>query len=115
MGQEPVRGAVPTTMRRRKMVRKANLPILLALTVGAVGGWAGASGRFDSLLKAEPPSTAAKATPGEPPPAGECCAAADRLTAVTAINAHNEKVSARLRQEGKKPNILVIFGDDVGQ
>jgi arylsulfatase A-like enzyme len=30
------------------------------------------------------------------------------------LAAHNAKVSATLQKEGKKPNILVIFGDDVG-
>ena len=35
------------------MLRRTNVAVLIALAVGAVGGWAGASGKFDSLLKAE--------------------------------------------------------------
>ena len=27
---------------------------------------------------------------------------------------HNQKVSATLQKDGKKPNILVIWGDDIG-
>ncbi len=32
-----------------------------------------------------------------------------------ALAGHNEAVTARAAQDGKKPNILVIFGDDIGQ
>jgi arylsulfatase len=48
-------------------------------------------------------------------PTGDCCAGADKSAALAAINAHNAKVSALARKDGKKPNILVIWGDDIGQ
>jgi arylsulfatase A-like enzyme len=92
------------------MFRKTNLPVLIALAVGAVGGWAAASGKLDSLLKAEQkaaePAACSLAKPG-----AECCATPDKA----ALIAHNQKVSANLQKDGKKPNILVIFGDDIGQ
>jgi arylsulfatase len=98
------------------MFRKSNLPVLAALLVGAAGGWAAASGHLDSLLragqKAATPEPVA-VTPARP--TGDCCAGADRSAAIAAINAHNQKVSANLQKDGKKPNILCIWGDDIGQ
>ncbi|AMV29617.1 Arylsulfatase [Gemmata sp. SH-PL17] len=95
------------------MFRVANIPVMIALTIGAAGGWAGASGKFDALLRAEQQATtAADSTPCAD---GACCASPDKTAALTAINAHNAKVSANAQKDGKKPNILVIFGDDIGQ
>lgn len=96
------------------MFRKSNLVALIALAVGAVGGWAGASGRFDSLLRAEPKAPSAAAQPASPRADGGCCASPDKAAALTAINAHNENVLANQPKDGKKPNILVIWGDDIG-
>jgi hypothetical protein len=93
------------------MFRKSNLPVLIALVVGAVGGWADASGKLDSLLKAEQKATATATDPTARPEGG-CCANPDK--ALAAINAHNAKVSANLQKDGKKPNIRVMFGDDIG-
>src|SRR5262245_39768072 len=95
------------------MFRQANLPILLALAVGAVGGWAGASGKFDSLLKAEQKATVAATEPAACPPGG-CCDGIDPAKAVAALAAHNAKVSANAQKDSKKPNIVVIMADDVG-
>jgi arylsulfatase len=94
------------------MFRKSNLAVLIALAVGAAGGWAGASGKFEALLRAEP-----KAVPSAP--AGACgagsCADVDRAAVLAAMNAQNEQMLAnRQPKDGKKPNILVIFGDDIG-
>ncbi|VTR91250.1 arylsulfatase : Uncharacterized protein OS=Bradyrhizobium japonicum SEMIA 5079 GN=BJS_03493 PE=4 SV=1: Sulfatase [Gemmata massiliana] len=93
------------------MFRASNFALVIALAVGAVSGWAGASGKFDSLLRAEPKTTNATT---EACAEGGCCASLDKAAALTAINAHNAKVSANLQKDGKKPNILVIFGDDIG-
>jgi arylsulfatase A-like enzyme len=95
------------------MFRKSNLPVLIALAVGTAGGWVVASGQFDSLLKAEQKKTTAAVA--ESCSEAGCCGNLDRAAAIAAINAHNENVSANLQKDGKKPNILVIFGDDIGQ
>jgi arylsulfatase len=95
------------------MFRQANLPILLALAVGAVGGWARASGKFDSLLKAEQKATVAATEPAACPPGG-CCDGIDPAKAVAALAAHNAKVSANAQKDSKEPNIVVIMADDVG-
>jgi arylsulfatase len=84
---------------------------VLTLLVGALGGWAVASGRLDTKLWAE-------STPPEPsaggPAAGGCCDAVDRATLVAAVRDHNTKVAARFQKDGKKPNIMFIMGDDIG-
>jgi arylsulfatase A-like enzyme len=79
------------------MFRKSNIPLFLALTVGAVGGWAGASGGLSSLVSAEPKKVAEVA----------------KTTLATTVQ--DEKKDTASAKSGKKPNILVIFGDDVGQ
>jgi len=97
------------------MFRLSNLPVLIALALGAGGGWAVASGHLDSLLKADPESCPASESAACPLGAGkDCCSGSDKAAAITAISAHNEKVSATLQKDGKKPNILVIWGDDIG-
>jgi arylsulfatase len=89
--------------------------VLLALAVGVGGGWAAASGRFESLLRAESKATPA-VSPASPTtcPEGGCCDGADPPAGIKALAAHNARVSATLRQDGKKPNILIIWGDDIG-
>src|SRR5262245_25049573 len=94
------------------MCCKTNLLVVIALAVGAVGGWAGASGKFDSLLRAEQKASFA-ATEPTPCSEGVCCVNPDKAAALAAVSAHNAKVSANL-QPGKKPNILIIWGDDIG-
>ena len=94
------------------MFRMSNVSLLAALAIGSVGGWAGASGKFDALLRAEP--HAATAVESMPCSEGGCCANSDKAAMMAAIGAHNARVSANLQKDGKKPNILVIFGDDIG-
>jgi arylsulfatase len=96
------------------MFRKPNLTTLTVLAVGAVVGWAAGSGRLDSILKAEQTPTSQPAVGSVAKSAGDCCTIADRTAALARLAAHNQKVSANLQKDGKKPNILVIFGDDIG-
>jgi arylsulfatase len=92
------------------MFRRTNLPVLIALAAGAAGGWAAANGKLDSLLRAAPEA----AGPAAACPGGGCRATPGKA-AVAAVGAHNETVIAHARKDGRKPNILVIFGDDIGQ
>ncbi len=98
------------------MLRRSNSAVLVALAVGAAGGWAAASGRLDSILKAGPKQAPAGDVGFCPtcPLIGGCCEGSDKAAALAALTAHNEKVSATLQKDGKKPNILVIWGDDIG-
>ncbi|HEV3440842.1 MAG TPA: arylsulfatase [Gemmata sp.] len=97
------------------MFRLSNLHVLIALAVGAGGGWAVASGQLDSLLKAEPkPCPATESATCQLDKGKDCCSGSDKAAALAAVSSHNEKVSANLQKDGKKPNILVIWGDDIG-
>jgi arylsulfatase A-like enzyme len=78
------------------MMRKFTLLAAACVAVGVVLGYAAAGGRLN------PFPTADASPPAAPPPT------TDPLTE------HNRQVSARLQKEGKKPNILVIWGDDIG-
>ncbi len=97
------------------MLKRRNLLAIALIGAGAILGYASATGQFNPTLKAEEspanPKTVAKA---ECPPAG-CCAEPDRAAALKAIKDHNTKVSTTIRQDGKKPNICIIWGDDIGQ
>lgn len=93
------------------MLRSSRLVPVLTLLVGGLGGWAAASGQFDSLLRAEPRPTE---QPAACPAAGGCCEGADKAALLAAVSAHNTRVSANLQKDGKKPNIVVVMGDDVG-
>ncbi len=46
--------------------------------------------------------------------APSCCSEGVSPAQMLAISTHNNKVEAKARQDGKKPNILVMWGDDIG-
>ena len=98
------------------MFRMSNLAILSALAIGTACGWAAASGKFDALLRAGSTQTAEPTAQSCSPclRTQDCSAHSDRSAAISALSAHNEKVSTNLGQDGKKPNILVIWSDDIG-
>jgi arylsulfatase len=84
------------------MFRSSRWVPLFALLVGGVGGWLVASGQLESILRADPPrGPTADAAPACDP--GGCCDAGPGVVAV-----------AKNLQPGKKPNILIIWGDDIG-
>src|SRR5262249_22478521 len=84
-----------------------NVPILLALAVGVVAGWAAANGTFTTVVSAQPQLVASTVVELPCPEAGPCCGP-------NPVAAHNQMVFAKLQQSGRKPNILMIMGDDIG-
>src|SRR5262249_29596677 len=96
------------------MLRSSRLVPLLTLVVGGLGGWAVASGRLESVLQAGP-APAPEATTANPagcqPAEGVGCCDVDKARLLAAANTN---ANAVLQKDGKKPNILVIMGDDVG-
>jgi arylsulfatase len=99
------------------MFRSLRLPVLVALAVGVAGGWLAASGRLPGLSTAGAhPLGALQSAPDYS--AASCCDALSGRDVLLACagapqDAKDDKGSSD--QSGKKPNILVIFGDDVGQ
>src|SRR5262245_8705818 len=96
------------------MFRSSRHVPLLILFLGAVGGWAAASGRLESVTRAEstPAQSAVRTSAAPGVPAAVCCNEGDPTARLVA---HNERVTAAAQKDGKKPNILVIWGDDIGQ
>src|SRR5262249_13307518 len=90
------------------------VPLLTAF-VGAVGGGAAASGRLESVLRAETtPAHATVRVPAAPPavPTAVCCDAGNPSPPPATRNPPVERPAPTAR---KKPNIVIIWGDDVGQ
>src|SRR5687768_9017461 len=83
--------------------------VALAVVCGILGYVAASTDVFRTTAAA--PSVSA-AAPESTCDKESCCSDAGRAARLVA--AHNVKVSANLQKDGKKPNILVIFGDDVG-
>jgi arylsulfatase len=86
--------------------------------LGMLLGYAAASGRLNPLQWAQANSTTSTTstdTPTAPPrqPAG-CCTEGTSKGQLLALDVHNQQVAAKLQKDGKKPNILVIWGDDIG-
>ena len=92
-------------MRSRFLV-----PIAL-VAVGCALGYLAAAGH----LSFPPKAVAAQAPSGPTPPAATPSPCCEGLNAANLIAAHNTKVSAEAQKAGTKPNILVIWGDDIGQ
>ena len=109
------------------MVRIRYLSSLATLAMGAAIGY------FVAASETQPPVHAA-ATQSPPsndtaPPAPDVAVADQAQPGANAtvkpqgisrndqvaLNRHNQLATASLAQSGKKPNILVIFGDDIGQ
>jgi arylsulfatase A-like enzyme len=92
------------------------IPRIHPLALVAIGAVLGAVAASRDV--ARPASAAASidgpaARPAGPEPAS-CCPPGGAKSQLLALASHNEVVANRAAQEGKKPNILVIFGDDIG-
>jgi arylsulfatase A-like enzyme len=98
------------------MLKRSNLVSLALVAVGMIVGWAAANGKFDFTRSAvaSVESSGSKSTLAPASTVQPNCEPAISPAERAAINAHNSKVSATLQKEGKKPNICVIWGDDIG-
>jgi arylsulfatase A-like enzyme len=85
------------------------------LALGCLLGWGAASGNL-SLSQSVSAAVEQKSStaPTIAEPSKVCCTSGVNSAAIAAISAHNSKVSATATQSGKKPNILCIWGDDIG-
>ena len=94
---------------------KNSLLTSLLLAAGCTAGWLAGSGNISLTTKAWAAkvtlSPAINTTPFQAHATSSCC---DSDPAKAAIQSHNQMVSATIAQTGKKPNILVIWGDDIG-
>src|SRR5580692_2340660 len=85
--------------------------------LGMLLGYAAASGKLNLDRWARAGQPAPTATVDQPAASVErpaaCCNIANHGELV-ALAAHNHQVEAQAAESGKKPNILVIWGDDIG-
>jgi arylsulfatase A-like enzyme len=97
---------------------KTRLQAIVLVVAGTLLGYAAASGRLGEPTKSFAESTDTRATSaditvdagGEP----TSCTQPEMKQELLAIAAHNNNVTANAAQNGTKPNILVIWGDDIG-
>jgi arylsulfatase len=83
------------------------------LGLGALLGYATASGYLNPFQRAVAQPPAPPPASGEECTSGECCQGLSRQDGLTLVS-HNTAVRARAQKTGKKPNILIIWGDDIG-
>jgi arylsulfatase len=97
------------------MAKKTRLPALVLVAIGSLLGYAAAMRDGARNLGAAVASTAplpTSAGPADPDPVS--CGEGNRGQ-LLALATRKEAVAAEAAQAGRKPNILVIFGDDIGQ
>lgn len=91
----------------------------LTIALGAVLGYVAASVEpqrsMQAAVGASTTASAEVATVDAEPNAPGCCSNELSRGDQLALASHNELVAAALLQSGKKPNICIIWGDDVGQ
>lgn len=100
------------------MLKSLKVQGLCLVLVGAVLGYVAATGQFNPFqqAKAEPrqQTTQKSSQPCElcnlP---GSCCPESGSRSQLLAM--HNANVAAKAQESGKKPNICIIWGDDIGQ
>jgi arylsulfatase len=99
------------------MLRSARVQVVAALTVGVLLGYGAATGHLNLFQRAgatPQPEGAAAAKPAESGGAGPACCDGAYKGQLLALAAHNDEVRVKAAESGKKPNILVIWGDDIG-
>jgi arylsulfatase len=88
----------------------------LVLAIGLLAGYAASSGKLNPFQKADarPPaqSPALEAPSGKPLP--PCCCADGVSKAGLLLAWHNSAAQQKAAESGQKPNILVLWGDDIG-
>src|SRR5665213_706523 len=91
------------------MTAKTKMQAGALIVLGALLGYAAALGRPSQKADARPAeqSKAAPTAPG-------CCSDGLSRAGMLALASHNEAAADKAAKDGKKPNILVIFADDVG-
>jgi arylsulfatase len=91
--------------------------MMAVLAAGALLGYLAASGHLNPFQEAVA-SPQPAATPAVQPPvqSGDCCGTCGgNRAALQQIAGHNQNVAAQALKGGKKPNICIIWGDDIGQ
>ena len=98
------------------MWRSSKFTMLAVLAVGAAFGYLAATSKLNPFATTDAtasPREAVIAKSAESPPAGSGCC--EGINKAQLLAAHNKLVEVKAQESGKKPNILIIWGDDIGQ
>ncbi len=100
------------------MIRRIHVGALVVMAIGSVLGFGAAMGTVNPDQIARGDQTASITTVDRPAafaeqPSGSC--AGVNKGGLLALAAHNQAVLAESQASGKKPNICIIWGDDIGQ
>jgi arylsulfatase A-like enzyme len=90
------------------MLKRSHLTTACVAALGALLGYAAASGHFNPFGRSE---AASKPGAGAEEPCPGCLATMNKAGLLARADTKADKAE----ESGKKPNILVIFGDDIGQ
>src|SRR6516164_1809544 len=100
------------------MMRNGYVKTAAVLAVGAALGYLTAEGKLNPFSAAsvkQPPREAPNVKPSEPPAlAPDCCAAPNKVQMLTPPTPNQHFVNQQ-RNSCKKPNMVIIWGDDIGQ
>ena len=100
------------------MLKNSKVLVAACIGLGVLLGYAAASGRLKPFQTADaappvPDAVLAKAASADPSCPTRCEGA--NKGELLALASHNAEVQAKAEKEGKKPNICIIWGDDIGQ
>jgi arylsulfatase A-like enzyme len=102
------------------MFRRGNASVVAIAAVGALLGYAAGTGKLDVFRQpslAAPPGGAvplANSRAADGPAAASCCSGGDCKGVLLAMADERKESNLADDKPAKKPNILVIFGDDIG-
>ena len=97
------------------MWKNVKLQFLLVAGLSALLGYVAAYGKLNPFQKADAgPANQPKPAASSAPAAPGCCSDGLSKAGMLALATHNNAVAAKAADAGKKPNILIIWGDDIG-
>jgi arylsulfatase A-like enzyme len=96
------------------ILRGSRIQALALVAVGSILGFAAATAEKSKPAVAGSASSEPVAAPVISTVEEPCCSNGTERGTLLALAGHNESVASAAAQAGKKPNILVIFGDDIG-
>ena len=96
------------------MIQRLGRGTVASIVIGGFLGYLAAGGSLQPTRSASASPASPSAAPA-PSPASECCSNGLNKAELLALASHNEKVEAEAQKSGKKPNICIIWGDDIGQ
>src|SRR5262249_42142190 len=114
----PIRSTIPDLVGRRYcMFKNTKILAVAFMGLGMLLGYAAAAGKLNPAMWARAsqpvPTTAADQPVSVPDQQAGCCDGVNKGQLVALAN-HNERVAPAAQTSGQKPNILIIWGDDIG-